>query len=276
MKSQIYKIGKKIYWKYPKIRPYVAFIHRRIFIKPKFSGWGMNTEAEFPWNDEYSGNIFRKANEDLKKNFEFSKIPTGANKNNIDNALWRHWIVSYAVRHAIEFTECDKFNFVECGVGDGLTAFFALREISGNVKTKDKSNMYLYDSWSSMRKKGLLEDELDYVGRYSELDIDRTKKNLIEFKDVVVYHQGYIPESFNSNLNSPDFIVYLSIDLNSARATIDTLNFFFPRLLKGGTILFDDYGQIGYADTRKSIDKFFLDKPGILLKLPTSQAIYYR
>ena len=276
MKEKVVKFGTHVYWKYPFLRPYMAFIHRTFFIKPKFSGWGMKTEAELPWDDEYSGEIFLKANEDIKKIFEFTQIPTGPNRNNIDVLMWRHWIVSYATRHAIEFAKSKDFNFVECGVGDGLTTFFALREIVAHKKTTSQLSMHLYDSWSAMRKEGLFESELNYVGRYGNLDINRTKRNLTEFKEGIVYHQGYIPQAFHLPPDPPNSIVYLSIDLNSAQPTLDTLHFFFPRLARGGIILFDDYGQVGYVDTRKTIDKFFSDKPGILLKLPTSQAIYYR
>jgi len=40
--------------------------------------------------------------------------------------------------------------------------------------------------------------------------------------------------------------------------------------------LFDDYGQEEYKETKKVIDRFFSDKSGLILKLPTSQAIYFR
>jgi O-methyltransferase len=54
------------------------------------------------------------------------------------------------------------------------------------------------------------------------------------------------------------------------------LELFFPKLQDRGIILFDDYGAINYRDTRKIIDNFFRDKPGILMELPTGQAIYYK
>ena len=275
MNQKIVSFVRKIYWKYPIFRPGLGLIHRTFFIKPKFSGWGMKTEAELPWNDEYVGDIFRQASIDIKKNFEFSKNTTGTNKNNVDTLLWRHWIVSHSVLHAIKFADSVNYNFVECGVGDGMTSFFALREISSQ-KTISKPTMHLYDSWDMMKKESLLENESHYVGRYANLDINITKKNLAEFSDIVIYHRGYMPESFETLPKSPDSIVYLSIDLNSAKPTLATLEYFFPRLAKGGTILFDDYGQEGYQDTKKAIDKFFSNKPGILFKLPTSQTIYYR
>jgi len=56
---------------------------------------------------------------------------------------------------------------------------------------------------------------------------------------------------------------------------LDALEFFHPRLEKGGVILFDDYGQEKYKDTKNVIDEFIYDKSGMLLKLPTGQAIYF-
>src|SRR5207245_7668408 len=139
----------------------------------KCAGWGMRTIHELPWNDEYDGEIFRKASIDIKK-IEFSKeSTTGIDRNNVDTLLWRHWIVSFSIRHAIEFVESNSFNFVECGVADGITAFFALREICGHEKTANNFSMHLYDAWNKMRKEDLLESELSRADVYGEISIDR-------------------------------------------------------------------------------------------------------
>ena len=274
MREKVVDILKPLYYKFPILRPYMAFIHQRFFRQTKFSGYGMKTIHEVPWNDEYDWDVFRKSIKDVK-DFEFTKNAAQVDRNNVDELRWRHWVISYAVRHAIKFADVEKYNFVECGVGDGCSAFFALREICGNKKIKNNFSMHLYDSWMVMREKGLLESELSHVGRYANLSIDKTKKNLSEFKDNVIYHQGYVPESFSITSEPPNSIVYLHIDLNSAGPTIATLDFFLPRLTNGGVILFDDYGWSGYTDTKRAVDKYFYDKPGILMKLPTSQVIYY-
>ena len=70
-------------------------------------------------------------------------------------------------------------------------------------------------------------------------------------------------------------IKFLHIDLNSSKPTLGALEFFYSRLVKGGTIVFDDYAHSGYEDTKKVIDRFFYKKTGLLQKLPTGQAIYY-
>lgn len=274
MRKKIVDKGTYLYHKYPFLRPFLGFLDKKLFLKTRFSGWGMKTAHELPWNDEYHGNTFRKASVDIK-NFEFTHA-TDFDQSNIDELLWRHWIVSHAVQHAIEFTNCKEYNFVECGVGEGFSAFFALRYIVNNKKINHNFFMHLFDAWSPMKKELLLKSELDNAGKYANLDIKITKKNLLEFQKYTIYHQGYIPESFSKPPSSPNSIIYLHIDLNSAKPTIDTLDFFYSKLVKGGIILFDDYGWAGYEDTKKAIDSYFSEKSGILMKLPTGQAIYYR
>jgi len=275
MKEKILNFGKKLYHRFPILRPYMGFVHRHFIIKPKFSGWGMTTQHQLPWINEYDDECFRKACIDIKQNFEFTYNTADISHGNIDTLKWRHWIVSYSIRHAIEFTQSFNYNFVECGVGDGVTTFFALREIKKNKKTSENFTMHLYDSWSGMKQENLLKKELTNIGRYSNLDIELTKKNLKEFQENLVFHQGHIPKTFSIPPKSPEKIIYLHIDLNSAIPTKAVLEFFFPKLIEGGIILFDDYGWDGYEDTKQIIDEFFSQKSGMVLKLPTGQAIYF-
>ena len=274
--KNIREMGRKIYKNNPSIRPFVDFIRKKEPDTPRFSGWGMTSIHEFPWNDEYQGDVFRKASNDIKNEFDFVGNTTNVNKNRMDSLLWRHWNISYAARSELEFADTTEYNFVECGTSEGKTAFFALREIYEHKKIVNNFTMHLYDEWGAMKNEGLTEDESMRTGDYAELSIDRTKKHLVEFSDKIIYHQGHIPESLSALPEPPNSIVFLHIDLNSAQPTIDTLNFFLPRLSKRAIILFDDYGWIQYKDTRKAIDEFFSDKNGVLQKLPTGQAIYYQ
>ena len=41
-------------------------------------------------------------------------------------------------------------------------------------------------------------------------------------------------------------------------------------------IVFDDSGCNNHTDTKYAIDKFFKDKPGILMQLPTAQVIFFK
>ncbi len=277
MNKTLRRIFKKIYLKFPFVQPSLDYVYRTYFMyKTRFSGWGMKTAHELPWIDEHNEEIFRKASIDIKNNFKFGIDTTGVQRHNIDTMLWRHWIISFAVRYAIQFTNTNNFNFVECGVGEGFSSFFTLREISENKKINGNYFMHFYDSWNTLRLEDLSKNESSKVGSYSNLNVKTVEKNLSEFKNNTVYHIGYIPESFNCEPKSPDTIIYLHIDLNSAKATLESLRFFYPNLISKGIILFDDYGWIEYGETKKIIDLFLKDKQGILQKLPTGQAIFYK
>jgi O-methyltransferase len=40
-------------------------------------------------------------------------------------------------------------------------------------------------------------------------------------------------------------------------------------------IFFDDYGGRKYTDTKDVVDKFFSDKPGIMLHLTNGRSVYF-
>ena len=277
MNQKFEKMMVHFYLSHPKLRSFMSKFRDIFFpLKPAFSGWGMRVNHPPPWIDE-NNSIFNQTSNLIKQNFQFGVVhSTGIDVNNVDTLLWRHWIVSYATKHAMTFGISNEFNFVECGVGDGLTAFYTLNEINHNSQIQKKSKLHLYDSWGPMKEEGLLNSEYSSLGRYSELQFDITRKNLNQFENMIIFHQGYIPDVFDSEPKSPSSIVYLHIDLNSTPPTISTLEFFYPKLISGGVILFDDYGWSNHIDTKHAIDNFFKDKPGILMQLPTAQAIYFR
>jgi len=273
--KNLIKFGQEIYSKYPALHPFLTFIKKNFFNKPKFSGWGMTSIHEPPWLKDDEGKKFLEIHNYIKNNFAFNKKIQGTTKDIMDDLLWRHWIVSYAVKHATKFAKTENYNLVECGVEWGYTAFFALKTLANNDKKINSFSMHLYDAWQDMREEELLKSEYWHVNLYKNLDIESTKKNLIEFKENLIFHQGYIPDSLTKKPDPPDAIFYLHIDLNSAKPTESALEFFYPRLVVGGVILFDDYGWDAYEDTKNTIENFFKDKPGLLMKIPTGQAIYF-
>ena len=110
---------------------------------------------------------------------------------------------------------------------------------------------------------------------YSYLEIDSTKSNLKEYEDRTVFNNGFLPDSLEFSEN-PNDLVWMHIDLNSAKPTLSALESFHDKIMAGGVILFDDYGWICHKDTRKIVDKFFETKKGINFSLPTGQAIYFK
>lgn len=267
MKKNLLRIGSKITPK--QLKPFLRPLKNKFFPSHKpiilFDGWGMTTEHEIPWKNDLK---FQKTNEIIKQTFTHEGV-NNLPDIDIDILLWRHWNVSFCIRYVLKFTNPINSNFVECGVASGLSAFFALSELKNTPCT-----FHLYDSWGIMKSEYLLDSEQEHVGDYEYQNIQNTKKNLKLFSDKIKYHIGYIPETLDNS--APNEISYLHIDVNSAKTTNEILEFFYPKLVAGGIILFDDYAWTSYNETRTITDKFLDNKNGVMFISPTGQAIFFK
>ena len=282
MEKTKYLFFQNIYRKLPFLKPVWQRIYKInpgiINAPPKFDGWGMTTVHLMPWENNYYNKVFQKANEDIKKNFEHGlSEDTHVSSDSLDTLLWRHWNVSFAIRYAMEFSPVDleEYNFVECGAGDGITAFFAMYEIKEHFSNINRKYfLHLYDSWESLRQEDLVGVETLQKGKYNSNSIERTKRNLSKFESNIIYHKGYLPETLCTAPEPPNSLIYLHIDLNVAKPTQKVLEHMYPKMKKGGVILFDDYGWDVFVDSRNVIDEFLKDKAGTLMMLPTGQAMF--
>ncbi len=257
---------------------------KTIFALPKdigFFGWDMFTPHSPPWEgDSWMSVNFNKANRDLldlakSRKFKLKQLPYNDASYTINNLRWRHYNIFWSVRHAINATSSGHKNFIECGVADGVSTYFAIR--AATLESCNQSKFFLYDAWESMSEEGLTAAEkgLGLVGEYSYLDISDTKSNLADYKDITVFNRGFLPDSLEKSENPTDS-VWIHIDLNAAKPTLDALKYFYEGLRPGGVIIFDDYAWNSHADTKKTVDDFFTSTNGSNLSLPTGQAIYFK
>ena len=250
---------------------------RYTFIDNKmFSGWGMTTKR-MPWVDSHSyfsrsfydvdNEVFRMVQEGTISLTQFSDINV---QDTLKDLRWRHYFVLVAAHTAIRNTTSAKVVFVECGVCDGLTILYAVKASSDydvDVKT------YLYDSWGEMKDEHLLDSEKGSKGKYSYLDINTTMRNLKSIDDNnLVFNKGYIPDIFDK-ANNPENLNFLHIDLNSARPTIQALDYFWEDLVCGGVVLFDDYAYPGYESTKSAVDEWANSRLVSVIQLPTGQGL---
>ena len=264
-----------------------AFVSMLKFIKRvphvTFDGWGMiTTETNPPWlcydaNDDFQIAEFHNANKKILDDYRAGRfVPTQFQSQDFEailkSLLWRHYIVFQTVLIAANNQRSGngEFVMVECGVCDGLTVSLAIS--AANFSVKENWTAYLYDSWGGMRAENLTENEIRLENNYDYLSLDRTKANLQSWSKNLEYIVGCIPSTLDQK-TSPLSINWLHIDLNSAMPTLETLNFFFHKILPGGVILLDDYGWKGHADTKLIVDKFSRENNCICIQIPTGQAI---
>ncbi len=248
----------------------------------RFKGWNLKTKNSPPWkyiNKKAINNSQLFYFQELQNEFENlitdkKFISNQFRKNLFEKSrelMWRHYNVCLTIKMALSKI---KRNISRCevGVADGITTWFALR-----VLEKEKNNyenFWLYDSWEEMKKKYLNVNEYNKIGKFNSNDISTTKSNLNSFRNLK-YVKGFVSDTFQKKENSPDICDWLHIDLNSSDATIETLNFFEPKMSNSSLILFDDFGWPSYETTRIEVEKWCLGKRGILWPLPTGQAIFF-
>ena len=72
--------------------------------------------------------------------------------------------------------------------------------------------------------------------------------------------KGWIPNVFSSSDPSRAFcLVHIDVDLY--QPTLDSFNYFFPRLVKGGAIVCDDYNSTAFPGCAKAVQEFINTHP---------------
>jgi O-methyltransferase len=150
---------------------------------------------------------------------------------------------------AIDYIEENKIegSIVECGVWKGgsiMAVLLALRE-----KTRD---IYLYDTFEGMTEptnddysfKGnsAIETYKDKQGNWCYSSLEEVKNNISK----VNYPEGI-----------PRKIALLRLDTDWYESTKHEMEYLFPRLVKGGIIVIDDYGH--WQGCKKAIDEYIIE-----------------
>jgi len=159
----------------------------------------------------------------------------------------------------------------ECGVYRGAGSFLIL------AATEGQSRMHhVFDSFEGLSTPVNVDLPVDpkaHRWQKGELgaSLELVQKNLSQFSSRVRFHRGWIPTRF-SDVGAESFsFVYIDVDLY--QPTLDSLKFFYPRTVKGGLLVCDDYGFIDCPGARKAVDEFLADKPERVIHLTSGQGV---
>ena len=104
------------------------------------------------------------------------------------------------------------------------------------------------------------------------MDTGKTRALWAQRKVVLV--RGSIPSTL-STVEIPS-VCYLHIDMNCAKPEIQTARFFWPKMVKDGVVLLDDYAYVGYEPQKKAFDHFAKENDISILSLPTGQGMFLK
>jgi O-methyltransferase len=171
----------------------------------------------------------------------------------------------YFLRELIKLVNHIDGHTAECGVYLGASSYLICL---GNEKSNFKKVHYLFDSFEGLSLPDPIDGTYWAKGNLSAPEII-VRENLIQF-DNCEYFKGWIPSQFYNISNRKFSFVHVDVDLY--QPTLDSISFFYDRLLPGGIILCDDYGFTSCPGAKLAMDEFFNRKPEQIIQVPTGQA----
>jgi O-methyltransferase len=158
-------------------------------------------------------------------------------------------------------------DFAECGVYRGGTALLLGRVLGANGGKR----LYLFDSFQGLPKMDQEKDPWFTEGQYSAESVEAVEELLRDFRSKIDVRPGWIPDTFRGLENNRYAFAHLDVDLY--QSTLDCCKYFYPRLVPGGILLFDEYAFAPARGEKDAVDEFFADKPESPITLPTGQAM---
>jgi O-methyltransferase len=132
-------------------------------------------------------------------------------------------------------------------------------------EAKGDRTLHLFDTFEGLPELTAHDDAGEFYPGLFKTGLDEIKAYLTAYKNVHFY-KGLFPETASPIQDKNFSFVHLDADLY--KSTLDSLEFFYPRMNRGGIIISHDYHSSG---VRAAFDEFFKDKPEALVKLFTGR-----
>jgi O-methyltransferase len=198
-------------------------------------------------------NFFDKKRQDIFNFIKNPELPI-----NVTISQYEAYIVCMATQ-AIGKLDGD---IAEIGVYQGGSARLI-------CKYKGNKAFHLFDTFEGLPELNKFDTSNEFhKGQFNDTSFELIGKLLSDYPNVNI-HKGYFPDTAGPVLDKKFTLVNLDVDLH--KTTHDALEFFYPRMVKGGIILSHDY--VNADGVRKAFDDFFADKPEPVLVVSDTQCL---
>lgn len=168
----------------------------------------------------------------------------------------------YFLKTLLNITDDLEGDSVECGAYLGATSWLICEHIKSTGK-----KLYIFDSFEGLSE--VLETDGTHWTQGDLTADEQVIRQRLAPYDFVTIFKGWIPDRFADVAGSR--ISFMHVDVDLYQPTLDSLEFFYPRLVTNGVILGDDYGFNTCPGARRAFDQFFGDKPEKIIEVPTGQ-----
>ncbi len=179
----------------------------------------------------------------------------------------------YALYDAVKYITSNNIqgDIVECGVWRGGSTMIAALTLE---KMNDTSrHIYLYDTFAGMSEptvhdisvngksstekwKGLQQGNINTWDYASREDVEANVYSTGYPKELLTFVEGKVEDTIPKVI--PEKIALLRLDTDWYESTAHELEHLFPRLVKGGVLIIDDYGH--WQGARKAVDEYLKSK----------------
>ncbi len=178
----------------------------------------------------------------------------------------------YTIYSSLKSTFNIKGAIAEVGTYKGGSAFL-LGKFSNNKK------VYLFDTFEGIPEglKNDVENEPE-MGWLSNTSLDKVRQFVLK-SGIEPNHlhliKGLFPSSAESVLNHQNKYSLIHLDTDMYEGTYEALNYFYPKVNKGGRIIIHDYNCFGCPGVKKAVLKYMkeIDKLEIIIEISESQAL---
>jgi hypothetical protein len=194
----------------------------------------------------------------LKGYFDF---PLYSHKEDSPHKRIRSFTLLSYVESVIKRGNCE--NIAECGCFLGHSSF-AISTILKNYNFQ--KSFFIFDSFEGLSKianEDISMPNKEEVGKLLKEHKSgnlRFKGNLENYKEImqsfefIKIFDGWIPDRFIEIQTEKFSLVNIDVDLY--QPTLDSLKFFYPRLISGGIIYIDDYSRPYWPGADKAVIEF--------------------
>ena len=170
---------------------------------------------------------------------------------------------AYVIYMAVKSTEKVPGSLAEVGVFRGASAKLI-------CQAKGERLLHLFDTFEGLPEVEQIDSHMHSRGQYCA-SLEEVTEYLRGYPNVRIY-KGLFP--LTSGPIKDERFAFVNIDVDLRKSTQDCLEFFYPRMNRGGIILSHDYLLL--PGVKKAVDDFFADKPEPVIEgsgLPGTQAL---
>lgn len=136
-------------------------------------------------------------------------------------------------------------------------------------EAKGEKSLYLFDTFDGIPKIDNIDKGKFYKGEFAS-NLENVKNYLKNYEKVFFY-KGIFPDE-NANAIKNKKFSFVHLDADTYDSTMKCIQFFYPRMNKGGIILSHDYTNVS-PGVKKAFDEFFNDKFEPIIEMSGSQCM---